>query len=81
MPNKILLCISLRKCPENEIIRHFLKEIPNEQIIRNFLKENPNIASEIENKILKNAGIVEKAMMEGEIKIKEKQETNNKDKE
>ena len=31
-----------------------------------FLKENPDIAKEIENKILENAGIVEKAMMEGE---------------
>lgn len=35
--------------------------------VKNFLKENPNIANEIENKILQNAGIVEKAMMEGEI--------------
>ena len=32
-----------------------------------FLKENPSIAKELENKILENAGIVEKAMMEGEI--------------
>ena len=29
------------------------------------LKENPEIAKEIEQKILENAGIVEKAMMEG----------------
>ncbi len=32
-----------------------------------FLKENNKIAKEIELKILENAGIVEKAMMEGEI--------------
>ena len=37
----------------------------------NFLKENPEIKKEIENKILLNAGIVEKAMMEGEVKNKE----------
>ena len=30
------------------------------------MKENPDIAREIETKILENAGIVEKAMMEGE---------------
>ena len=34
--------------------------------VKTFLKENPDIAKEIETKILKNAGIVEKAMMEGE---------------
>ena len=34
--------------------------------VKTFLKENPNIAKEIETKILENAGIVEKAMMEGE---------------
>ena len=33
---------------------------------------------EIENKILENAGIVEKAMMEGDTEIKEKEEPNNK---
>tara|TARA_B100001123_G_C15307176_1_gene1023082 strand:+ start:782 stop:1891 length:1110 start_codon:yes stop_codon:yes gene_type:complete len=31
-----------------------------------FLSENPDIAREIKNKILENAGVVEKAMMEGE---------------
>ena len=35
--------------------------------VKAFLKENPSIAKEIENKILENAGIVEKAMMEGNI--------------
>jgi len=39
--------------------------------VKIFLKENPNIAKEIENKILENAGIVEKAMMEGETKSKQ----------
>ena len=39
--------------------------------VKTFLKENPNIAKEIENKILENAGIVEKAMMEGETKSKQ----------
>jgi recombination protein RecA len=34
--------------------------------VKTFLRENPVIAKEIENKILENAGIVEKAMMEGE---------------
>jgi recombination protein RecA len=46
--------------------------------VKTFLKENPSIAKEIENKILENAGIVEKAMMEGEAGIKEKEELNNK---
>ena len=46
--------------------------------VKNFLKENPNIAKEIENKILENAGIVEKAMMEGEAGIKENEGPNNK---
>ena len=35
--------------------------------VKAFLKENPSIAKELENKILENAGIVEKAMMEGDI--------------
>ena len=35
--------------------------------VKSFLKENPSIAKELENKILENAGIVEKAMMEGDI--------------
>ncbi len=35
--------------------------------VKAFLKENPSIAKELENKILENAGIVEKAMMEGEV--------------
>ncbi len=34
--------------------------------VKTFLKDNPDIAREIETKILENAGIVEKAMMEGE---------------
>ena len=34
--------------------------------VKTYLKENPSISKEIENKILENAGIVEKAMMEGE---------------
>ena len=46
--------------------------------VKSFLKENPDIAKEIENKILENAGIVEKAMMEGDTVIKEKEELNNK---
>ena len=43
--------------------------------VKNYLKENPNIAKEIETRILENAGIVEKAMMEGEISP-EKKETD-----
>ena len=43
--------------------------------VKAFLKENPNIAEEIETRILENAGIVEKAMMEGEISP-EKKETD-----
>ena len=35
--------------------------------VKSFLKENPSIAKELENKILQNAGIVEKAMMEGDM--------------
>ena len=42
--------------------------------VKNFLRDNPPIAQEIENRILENAGIVEKAMMEGEIKPKAKEE-------
>ena len=42
--------------------------------VKTFLKDNPNISKEIENKILENAGIVEKAMMEGEAEDKEKKE-------
>ena len=42
--------------------------------VKNFLRDNPPIAQEIENRILQNAGIVEKAMMEGEIKPKVKEE-------
>ena len=40
--------------------------------VKHFLKDNLSIAKEIENKILENAGIVEKAMMEGEVEPKEK---------
>ena len=43
--------------------------------VKTYLKENPNIAKEIETRILKNAGIVEKAMMEGE-NSPEKKETD-----
>jgi len=43
--------------------------------VKTFLKENPNIAKEIENKILENAGVVKKAMMEGEVVVKEKENT------
>ena len=39
--------------------------------VKTFLRENPEIKKEIENNILLNAGIVEKAMMEGEVKNKE----------
>ena len=43
-------------------------------MLKLFLKENPDIAKEIEIKILENAGIVEKAMMEGETNLeKDKQ--------
>ena len=41
-----------------------------------FLTENPNIASEIKSKILQNAGVVEKAMMEGESKSDKKEDTS-----
>jgi len=43
--------------------------------VKTYLEENPNIAKEIETRILENAGIVEKAMMEGEISP-EKKETD-----
>ena len=43
--------------------------------VKTFLKENPNIAKEIENKILENAGVVKKVMMEGEVVVKEKENT------
>ncbi|MBC8305642.1 MAG: recombinase RecA [Pelagibacterales bacterium] len=49
--------------------------------VKNFLKENLNIAKEIENKILENAGIVEKAMMEGDVTPKEEIIKDTKDKE
>ena len=38
-----------------------------------FLNDNPTIAKEIENQILQNAGIVEKAMMEGKVDNKGKE--------
>ena len=44
--------------------------------VKVFLKENPNTAKEIESKILENAGVVEKVMMEGKIDIKEKENTD-----
>ena len=43
-------------------------------MLNHFLKDNPQIAKEIENKILENAGIVEKAMMEGDVETKKKKE-------
>ena len=46
--------------------------------VKSYLKENPNIAKEIENKILENAGIVEKAMMEGEPADEKTKNLNNK---
>ncbi|PPR41745.1 MAG: Protein RecA [Alphaproteobacteria bacterium MarineAlpha5_Bin12] len=52
--------------------------------VKTFLNENPETAKEITNKILQNAGVVEKAMMEGESKPKsEKEESkdNTKNKE
>ena len=49
--------------------------------VKTYLKENPNIAKEIETRILKNAGIVEKAMMEGEISPKKKETDIIKEKE
>ena len=42
--------------------------------VKTYLNDNPTIAKEIENQILQNAGIVEKAMMEGKIENKEKKE-------
>jgi len=42
--------------------------------VKNFLKDNPPIAKEIENRILENAGIVEKAMMEGDVEVKGEKE-------
>ena len=44
-----------------------------EKNVKNFLNDNPTIAKEIENQILQNAGIVEKAMMEGKVERKEKE--------
>ena len=38
--------------------------------VKNFLRENPKLAKEIESKILENAGIVQKAMMEGDVSPK-----------
>ena len=46
--------------------------------VKSFLRENPKIASEIENRILENAGMVEKAMMEGDAKEKATKEEDNK---
>ncbi len=48
--------------------------------VKKFLKENIDIAKEIEIRILENAGIVEKAMMEGEISSKEKETDSIKEK-
>ena len=41
--------------------------------VKTYLKENPSIAKEIETRILENAGIVEKAMMEGEVRAQKKE--------
>ena len=47
--------------------------------VKSFLRENQSIAKEIEKKILQNAGIVEKAMMEGKVETKEEESsTKNK---
>ena len=48
--------------------------------VKKFLKENIDIAKEIEIRVLENAGIVEKAMMEGEISSKEKETDTIKEK-
>ena len=40
-------------------------------MLKLFLKKILKLKKEIENKILLNAGIVEKAMMEGEVKNKD----------
>ena len=45
---------------------------------KSFLRDNHKTAKEIENQILENAGIVEKAMMEGEIDQKESKESVDK---
>tara|TARA_B100000686_G_C16769394_1_gene964031 strand:- start:490 stop:1593 length:1104 start_codon:yes stop_codon:yes gene_type:complete len=42
-----------------------------------YMSENPDIAKEITNKILQNAGVVEKAMMEGEAKNSKKNGENS----
>tara|TARA_B100000674_G_scaffold101089_1_gene73524 strand:+ start:89 stop:559 length:471 start_codon:yes stop_codon:yes gene_type:complete len=42
--------------------------------VKTFLNDNPTIANEIENQILQNAGIVEKAMMEGKVEKKDEKE-------
>ena len=44
------------------------------------MKDNPKIALEIENRILANAGIVEKAMMEGKISSDIKDKTTGEEK-
>ena len=46
--------------------------------VKSFLNDNPEIAKEIENQILENAGIVEKAMMEGEVNKKISKDTEDK---
>ena len=42
--------------------------------VKTYLNDNPTIANEIQNQILQNAGIVEKAMMEGKMEKKEEKE-------
>ena len=42
--------------------------------VKNFLRDNPSIAKEVENRILENAGIVKKAIIEGEVEPKEKKD-------
>ena len=51
----------------NTLIQSIENAIEN---VKTFLRENPVIAKEIEKKILENAGIVGKAMMEGETNTK-----------
>jgi len=48
--------------------------------VKTFLRENPKLAKEIESKIFENAGIVQKAMMEGDVSPqKDKKEVGEND--
>ncbi len=67
---------------ENDYLELKRRELSKQQVellegrenVKNFLNDNPTIAKEIENQILQNAGIVEKAMMEGKVDKKEEKE-------